>query len=83
MAFMLWLVRMGRQCPEVGRMSTGVRHDTANRNTMTNEPLNDQDRVLQAVRGDRKALVASVEVAGSLGSPGDLLVRWDIILASG
>jgi len=48
-----------------------------------NEPLNDQDRLLQTVRGDRTALLGTVEAAGSLGSPGDLLVRWDIILASG
>ena len=48
-----------------------------------NEPLNDQDRLLQTVRGDRNALLGTVEAAGLLGSPGDLLVRWDIILASG
>ena len=48
-----------------------------------NEPLNDQDRLLQTVRGDRNALIANVENAESLGSPGDLLLRWDIILASG
>lgn len=47
-----------------------------------NEPLNDQDRLLQAVRGDRKALIATVEPAG-LGSSSDLLVKWDVILASG
>lgn len=47
------------------------------------EPLNDQDRLLQAVRGDRNALMASVEALGSLGAPNDLLLRWDIILASG
>lgn len=48
-----------------------------------NEPLNDQDRLLQTVRGDRNALMGEVAPAGSLGNPGDLLVRWDIILASG
>ncbi|HEU4479582.1 MAG TPA: protocatechuate 3,4-dioxygenase, partial [Pyrinomonadaceae bacterium] len=48
-----------------------------------NERLNDQDRLLQTVRGDRNALMASVEAVGSLGAPSELLVRWDIILASG
>lgn len=48
-----------------------------------NEPLNDQDRLLQTVRGDRNALMGSVEPAGSLGSPGDLLVSWEIVLLSG
>ena len=48
-----------------------------------NEPLNDQDRLLQTVRGDRNALIASVEAMRSLSAPGDLLVKWDIILASG
>ena len=48
-----------------------------------NEPLNDQDRLLQTVRGDRNALMGEVGPAGSLGNPGDLLMKWDIILASG
>jgi protocatechuate 3,4-dioxygenase beta subunit len=48
-----------------------------------NEPLNDQDRLLQTVRGDRNALIASVEPMGTSGSSSDLLVRWDIVLASG
>lgn len=48
-----------------------------------NEPLNDQDRLLQTVRGDRNRLIASVEAAVSLGRPKDLLVKWDIVLASG
>ena len=48
-----------------------------------NERLNDQDRLLQTVRGDRNALMASVEAVGSLGASSELLVRWDIILASG
>ncbi|MGH9971825.1 MAG: protocatechuate 3,4-dioxygenase [Pyrinomonadaceae bacterium] len=48
-----------------------------------NEPLNAQDRLLQTVRGDRNALLANVEAAGSLGSPRALRVTWDIVLASG
>lgn len=48
-----------------------------------NEPLNEQDRLLQTVRGDRNALIASVEAMGSSGSSNDLLVRWEIVLASG
>jgi protocatechuate 3,4-dioxygenase beta subunit len=48
-----------------------------------NEPLNAQDRLLQTVRGERNALLASVERAGSSGGHDELIAKWDIILASG
>lgn len=48
-----------------------------------NDPLNAQDRLLQVVRGDRNALMASVEAANSSPGNNELIVRWDIILASG
>jgi len=48
-----------------------------------NEPLNEQDRLLQVVRGDRNALLAKVEAAKSSAGNLELLARWDIILKSG
>jgi len=46
-----------------------------------NEPLNDQDRLLQVVRGDRKTLFA--EVTPAVAGTSELLVKWDVILKSG
>lgn len=47
------------------------------------EPLNADDRVFLAVRGDRDALIAEMAPPENAPAPGELLVRWDITLARG